>query len=87
MSDSEQFLSIIADKIADNVVAKISSRLNKSSSEPLAYSISEAALKMNLSESTIRSMMREKDIAVVRRGTRVLITRREIDAWLERNTA
>jgi excisionase family DNA binding protein len=80
-----QFFSTIAERIADLAYARIAAKLSSSADEPLAYSIDQAATKLNLSRSTVKTMIRDREIAVVRRGTRVLITRRAIENWLERN--
>jgi len=39
------------------------------------------------SASTIKNMIRDREIAVVRRGTRLLITRKAIDRFFESNEA
>jgi excisionase family DNA binding protein len=83
-SIDSQFFGGLAEHIAEQVYQRLASKI-ASSNEPLAYSIDEAAAKLNLSRSTLKNMIREREIAVVRRGTRVLITRRTIEDWLERN--
>ena len=80
-----QFLSGLAEHIAEQVHRLVLAKLASSPDEPLAYSIEQTAQKLNLSRSTIKAMIRDREIAVVRRGTRVLITRRAIQDWLDRN--
>lgn len=79
-----QFFTAIADRIADLAYERLSAKL-KDADEPLAYSIDQVAKKLGLSRSTVKTMIRDREIAVVRRGTRVLITRRALENWLDRN--
>lgn len=82
----DQLLSGIAEHIADQTYRLLSTKL-EASEEPLAYSTDQAAAKLNLSRSTLKLLIRDREIAVVRRGTRVLITRRALQDWLDRNEA
>lgn len=83
-STDSQFLTTLAEQIADRAYRLLSAKLT-GTEDPLAYSIDQAAKKLNLSRSTLKTMIREREIAVVRRGTRVLITHRAIQNWLDRN--
>jgi excisionase family DNA binding protein len=77
---------LLIEAIAEAVALKIRKLLpDAKASEPLAYPMRETATLMNVSLSTLKTMVRAREIAVVRRGTKVLITRRAIEEWLERN--
>jgi excisionase family DNA binding protein len=71
--------------IAEAVALKLGKLLPASKAEPLAYPMKEASALMRVSLSTLKTMIRQREIAVVRRGTKVLITRRAIEDWFERN--
>lgn len=86
MSSPDPFLASIAERIADQAFTLLSARLS-AADEPLVYSIEQAGQKLNLSRSTLKTMIRDREIPVVRRGTRVLITRRALENWLDRNEA
>jgi excisionase family DNA binding protein len=83
-SSADPFFAQIAERIADQAFKLLSARLS-AASEPLAFSIDQAAKKLNLSRSTVKTMIRDRELAVVRRGTRVLITLRALEGWLDRN--
>jgi excisionase family DNA binding protein len=69
----DQLISRITDNVSERVMLRMSDKLK---SEPLAYSMEEAAEKLTLSETTLRRMIRRRELPVVKRGTRVLITRK-----------
>lgn len=88
MSATDQTLiALLADAIADKVAERVAAKLQQPAGEPLAYSIAEAAKRLNLSASTLKNMIRDRELPVVRRGTRVLITRQAIASFLEANEA
>jgi excisionase family DNA binding protein len=51
--------------------------------EPLAYTVDQAAKRMNIGESTLRMMIRNREIKVIRRGTSILLRRQSVLDWLE----
>jgi excisionase family DNA binding protein len=53
--------------------------------EPLLYSREETARKLDISLSTLKKMIEHREIPIVRRGTRVLISRKAIDEWIRRS--
>ena len=79
-----QFFAGIADRIAAQAFIALSAKL-ASINEPLVYSIEQAAGKLGLSRTTLKTMIREREIAVVRRGTRVLVPRKSLEDWIDRN--
>jgi len=81
-----QFFASIADRIAAQAFKVLAAKL-ASVNEPLAYSIEQAAGKLGLSRSTLKTMIKDREIAVVRRGTRVLVPKKSLDEWIERNVA
>ena len=83
-SPESNFIAGIAEHIAELAYQRLAAKLSQPE-EPLAYSIDQAAKKLCLSRSTLKTIIREREIAVVRRGTRVLITKRALENWLERN--
>ena len=87
MSTTEQFMAILAHRIAEDVAAKVIDRLQRqmSGTEKILFSMAEAAQSMGLSRSTVKNMVREREIPCVRCGTRVLIHRNDIEAWVSNN--
>lgn len=83
--DESQFFAGIAERIADQAFQRLAAKL-ASIKEPLAFSIEKAAEKLSLSRSTLETMIKEREIEVVRRGTRVLVTQKAMEDWLERNS-
>jgi excisionase family DNA binding protein len=83
--DESQFFAGMAECIADQAFQRLAAKL-VTINEPLAFSIEKAAEKLSLSRSTLKTMIKEREIEVVRRGTRVLITRKAMEDWLERNS-
>lgn len=72
--------------IAAAVVARLQQiMLPASKSEALAFSMKQTAEMMCVSLSTLKKMISMREIAVVRRGAKVLITRKAIEDWFERN--
>ena len=90
MSSSEQFWSLLTDRLADQVAEKVAERMVarlQPVNEPVAFSVKMAAKLMNLSVSTLKNMIRDRELEVVRRGTRVLITRNAINKFFESHEA
>jgi excisionase family DNA binding protein len=76
---------MLADRIADEVAVKVADRLRAHfGGEKILFSIAEAAERMGLSKSTLKKMIRDHEIACVRQGSRVLIHRKAIEEWAER---
>ena len=82
MSD---FINI--DALADAIMVRLGSRIGMTEPEPLAFTVEQAARRLNMGESTLRQMIRDRELVVVRRGTKVLITRQSLVDWLEAHAA
>jgi excisionase family DNA binding protein len=86
MSDSDKFLEILVTHIAEEVAEKVAQRLRAQlGNDRILFSIDETAKRMGISKSSLKNMLRNREIACVRRGSRVLIHRKEIDDWVARN--
>ena len=55
-------------------------------SEKLALSVTEAAELMGLSRPTVYKLLRRSDFPVLHVGTRTLIPRTQLLAWIEAQT-
>ncbi len=52
--------------------------------QPIALSVTEAAAAIGISESKLRELISEREIQVARVGDRVLVPKREIEAFIDR---
>lgn len=86
MTAGDAMIEAIAEAVAERVLSRLQQPA-PAANEPLAYPPAEAARLMNVSLSTLKNMMRDREIEVVRRGTKVLITRKAINKFFEAHEA
>jgi excisionase family DNA binding protein len=84
--ESEQFLSMIAERIADEVADRVATKLQKPQAvERVLFNVSEAAVYLGRSKSAVQNMIFDRELPVVRNGRRVHLLRRDLDAWIEKH--
>ena len=84
--ESEQFLSLIAERIADEVADRVATKLQKPQAvERVLFNVSEAAVYLGRSKSAVQNMIFDRELPVVRNGRRVHLLRRDLDAWIEKH--
>src|SRR5271170_3106133 len=70
--ESEQFLSMIAERIADEVADRVATKLQKPQAvERVLLNVSEAAVYLGRSKSAVQNMIFDRELPVVRNGRRV----------------
>ena len=86
MPESEQFLSLIAERIADEVADRVATKLQKPQAvERVLFNVSEAAVYLGRSKSAVQNMIFDRELPVVRNGRRVHLLRRDLDACIEKH--
>jgi len=84
--ESEQFLSLIAERIADEVADRVATKLQKPQAvERVLFNVSEAAVYLGRSKSAVQNMIFDRELPVVRNGRRVHLLWRDLDAWIEKH--
>jgi excisionase family DNA binding protein len=54
--------------------------------QPVLLDVKQAAVYLGRSEQAVQHLIFQRDIPVVRTGRRVHLHRRDLDAWIEKNT-
>ena len=86
MPESEQFLSLIAERIADEVANRLTGKLEQPHGvERVLLNVAEAAVYLGRSKSAVQNMIYDRELPVVRNGRRVHLARKDLDAWIEKH--
>jgi excisionase family DNA binding protein len=82
-------ISGLAKALASEVAALLKSELARISTgevQPVLLDVKQAAVYLGRSEQSVQHLIFQKDLPVVRSGRRVHLHRRDLDAWIEKNT-
>jgi len=86
MNTSDQFLDVLADKIAGLVAGKVLAQMNKSQGHQKALlTIAEAAHYIGRSKPALENLIYNRQIPVVRRGRRVHLHKQDLDDWINKH--
>lgn len=86
MTGSDQFLSLLADRIASEVAERVSGKLQKSAAvQKVLFNVGEAAVYIGRSKSAVQNMIYDRDLPVVRNGRRVHLLKKDLDEWIEKH--
>jgi len=85
---SNPALDAMVEAIADRVIARIKAELSHMAParvQPVLLNVKEAAAYIGRSEQAVQHLIFQKELPVVRKGRRVHLDRRDLDAWIEKN--
>jgi len=86
MNTSDQFLDLLADKIARMVAGKVLVKMSQTQGVSKALlTIIEGAEYIGRSKSAMENLIYSRQIPVVRKGRRVHLLRKDLDAWIEKH--
>ena len=86
---SSPIVSIIAKTVAGEVASLLRAelaRLSTNDPQPVLLNVKQAAVYLGRSEQSVQHLIFQRDIPVVRTGRRVHLHKRDLDAWIEKNT-
>lgn len=61
-------------------------RLTPSEVQPVLLNVKQAAVYLGRTEQSVQHLIFQRDLPVVRMGRRVHLHRRDLDAWIMKNT-
>jgi excisionase family DNA binding protein len=83
---SDQFLAVLAEKIADQVADRVADKLRKPDGiQRVLLNVTEAALYLGRSKSAVQNLIYDRELPVVRNGRRVHLLRKDLDTWIEKH--
>ncbi|HTU44902.1 MAG TPA: helix-turn-helix domain-containing protein [Bryobacteraceae bacterium] len=80
--------SILIKSMAIEIASLLKTELARIASpqiQPVLLTVKQAALYIGRSEQAVQHLIFEKELPVVRKGRRVHLDRRDLDAWIEKN--
>jgi excisionase family DNA binding protein len=83
---SEEFFSLIAERIPDEVADRVANKLQMPHSvERVLLNVAEAAVYLGRSKSAVQNMIYDRELPAVRNGRRVHLLRKDLDTWIEKH--
>jgi excisionase family DNA binding protein len=82
-------MTVLVKAVAGEVASLLRSefaRIAPSGIQPVLLDVKQAAVYLGRSEQSVQHLIFQHDIPVVRMGRRVHLHRRDLDAWIEKNT-
>jgi excisionase family DNA binding protein len=82
-------MSVLVRAVAGEVTSLLRlefARLTPSDVQPVLLNVKQAAVYLGRTEQSVQHLIFQRDIPVVRMGRRVHLHRRDLDAWIEKNT-
>src|SRR5665213_3804451 len=82
-------MSVLVSAVAGEVASLLRlefARLTPSEVQPVLLNVKQAAVYLGRSEQSVQHLIFQRDLPVVRMGRRVHLHRRDLDAWIEKNT-
>jgi excisionase family DNA binding protein len=82
-------MTVLVKAVAGEVASLLRSELARiapSGVQPVLLDVKQAAVYLGRSEQSVQHLIFQRDLPVVRMGRRVHLHRRDLDAWIEKNT-